>query len=784
MAGKKVRFVASLVRLGLLASLLRAAAAQDQPKPAEPNQQPDAPVEVITDPTGAKLFAFKTNVAEGMDLTAFIKTASRYLNRPFTWSPPVKSQITGKKIQTTTEQLVPEKELLPFVETYLRIHDLAVVPVGPPDAEIFVVDAVNTAAFLRNYSKFVPYEELRDYKDRYILITTSIPVKYLGIDRIQSNIQRLQPQAAYGAALIPVPSTNSIIVTDFGPIVWKTAKLIEEMDQREKGLDPQLEIIPLENAGAEELQPLLEQLIQARTPGQVPGVPPGGIPGLSRDKPEPKIIADPRTNSLVVQAAEEDMKKIREMIQKLDSKVAAESGNILIYPLKHTVAKELSETLKEIAEGQRGSAAPAILGQPGQRGTVQRSSSDTEVQIVPDDPSNTLLIRGPKTKVQDMVKIIEELDKRKSQVLVEAAIVELSERAAASLAIELASFRISTGDATLPFGFTSFGLSQVVLAGGQPVRVPVGVPLGAVPGSLPPGLLTGVFRTSGTLFPVIITAVATDQKSNLLSMPSVLTNDNEGAQIRVADEVPTSTLSQLGAQTTAPNVTTTFGGYQSAELLLNISPHISAEEQHQYLRLDINFKVEAFTAAPDPRNQLPPPRISREITTVVNAPSESVVVIGGLTTDDDREVVSKVPILGDIPIIKYFFRSSTRDRTKRNLYLFLAPRILRDVDFHDLKTLSDQRKLEVARLEGQIFVVEPRFADRVEIKDGRYSLKDLQGSGAFDFPRYRSPTEPPAPGPGAPPPPAGEGGEKPPTPPTTPPGEPSPAPPPGERGGR
>jgi hypothetical protein len=233
-------------------------------------------------------------------------------------------------------------------------------------------------------------------------------------------------------------------------------------------------------------------------------------------------------------------------------------------------------------------------------------------------------------------------------------------------------------------------------------------------------------------------------------------------------------------------VTTTFGGYQSAELLLNISPHISAEEQHQYLRLDINFKVEAFTAAPDPRNQLPPPRISREITTVVNAPSDSVVVIGGLTTDDDREVVSKVPILGDIPIIKYLFRSSTRDRTKRNLYLFLAPRILRDVDFHDLKSLSDQKKVEVARLEGQIFVVEPRFAERVEIKDGRYTLKDIEGSGAFDFPRYRSPAEPtpkePPPGPGEPPPPPADGGEKPPA--APPPGEPGPAPPPGERGGR
>jgi general secretion pathway protein D len=702
------------------------------PKPDPSTDKPDEENGKETDkdkkPEDEHLYPFHTD-DRGVPLDRFINWASHALGIPFYWTSQARQQSKGpqKMVIVTEEMKIPRSVLLDFVRTALRVHKLALVPVGPKGAEFILIEHLDQPTIIQTRRVFVPASEIEKYKDSYIPIVTTVHVEHVNVQQIQTQIQRLNPTAtAYGAAIIPAPSENAFIIVDFGPEVYNLVRLIKEMDKEGIKFDQTLEIINLQFADPGEMETILSEILQDEgggLPGQ-PGVP-QQFPGGAKQPPAPKIIPDERANRLVVWAVPEDHKKIRELVDQLDTDVPPSTGRVTVYQLKNSVAEDLVETLKEIMEGSSGTSRRG--GGPTQ-GSLQTSTGSDKIDIVADKGANAVLIRGTKTRVTEVIEIIKELDVRKPQVLVEAAILELQHDNSIDLGVELGAFdaKDDLSNTFRPFAYTNLGLSVTTVSESGIFRVPL---VGNQ------GVIGGIFDGDGFLFPVLIRAFQAKGYTNLLSMPSVLTNDNQEATIRVARSVPYAQLNQ-GAPGQVS--TQTFGDYAEAPIELSISPHISSGD---YLRLEIRFLVEVFGVPSASNSSIPPPKTAREINTAVTVPNGATVVIGGLTLDDQTETTSQVPILGDIPILGFLFRSTSTRQQKNTLYLFLTPRILTDPQFRDLDEISTRKKAEIAALKGQVDLVDPEFGRRFRMLDPARTIEDVERTGVFDRPYIHSPLD-------------------------------------------
>lgn len=668
---------------------------------------------------------------DGLQIEKFIRWASQALGRPFIWAPSALQQAknNAKVVVITEEMKIPQSSLLDFVRFNLRVHDLALIPMGPPEARFILIENLQAPTLLKNNKKFVPQEELEKYKDSYVLIVTTITVKHVNVQQIQTQIQRLTPQATpYGTAIIPAPSENAFIVVDFGPEVYNLARLIREMDKQGTKFDQTLEIVNLQHASADEIEGMLTEILEESSASPRPGQP-GGIQGIGGPKQPPaaKIIPDDRASRLVVYATPDDHEMIRNLVKQLDTEIPASTGRVTVYPLKNTVAEDMVETLNEIMEGGSSSKSRSgPSGGPGQ-GSISTRGGGDGVDIVADKGSNALLIRGSKSQKSEVIEIIKKLDVRKPQVLVEAAIIELQHSNTLDLGVELGAFdgKDNLASTFRPFGLTNFGLSSVDLDPNNGLI--------RLPNTNSAGIVGGIFDGDGFLFPVLVEAFQAKGYTNLLSMPSILTNDNQEATISISRSVAVAQLNQGAAGQVS---TQTFGEYETAPIELTISPHISSDD---YLRLEINFLVEVFGAGGGAG--VPPPKTARNITTAVTVPNGATVVIGGLTLDEQTENTSQIPILGDIPILGALFRATTTQNQKNTLFLFLTPRILSDPKFRDLDDISTRKKAEIAALKGQVDLVDPEFGRRFRMLDRAKSIADVEATGAFDLPVIHSPTD-------------------------------------------
>ena len=298
-----------------------------------------------------------------------------------------------------------------------------------------------------------------------------------------------------------------------------------------------------------------------------------------------------------------------------------------------------------------------------------------------------------------------------------------------NLGVELATIDDPSDDSTRGFAATSFGLTQLVDEDGNPITGDnPGIPVGRLP--IPSnGIQTGLFRDNIFQIPALLSVLKTENDLRVLAMPRLLTNDNQQARFTVSQAFPVTEFT-----TTTGVVQQSFDEFEEAKTELKITPHISSAN---YLRLDIEQLIEVFTAAQiDP--SVPPPKTTREITTSITIPNHQTVVIGGLRSHNYRETVNKVPILGDIPILGYLFKNTSRTVSLNHIYIFCTPHILKESDFKDLYKISYDNKVELENLGGDIRQVDPdfvRYRTQQELYRERGRLESLY---MLD---YRSPTE-------------------------------------------
>jgi general secretion pathway protein D len=553
----------------------------------------------------------------------------------------------------------------------------------------------------------------------------------------------LQQLVSKDGDTIPYPP-DIIIVNDVGSNVHRLERLIDQLDSR--AASDEVRIIQVQYATAADVagtvQKLFEQKGGARpgsragAPAMVP--PPGGPVGEGVPMNQPgteggaggpvtfsQIIPDERTNKLIVVASPAAFERIQSMVRELDIPTAG-TERINVYPLENANAEEIASTLQTLAQGSASRPRtptpqpPPGVPRPG-GGASSAELFAGEVKISADKGTNSLVIIASQSDYRSLVRVIRELDKPRRQVFVEAVIMEVNLDRNNQFGLNLHSgYSLSTplGDGAGIVGtkYTSSGappsFSLVNLAN-------FGGFLAGLQGPVIPELKA--LGIDIPAFGVVLHALQQSSDVNVLSTPHILTSDNEEAEITVGQNVPFQagfTPSSLGAGLGAGGLGTGSGGVnpsllaglgglgslyapinrQNVELKLSVKPQINESD---YIRLTIAEQTEEI-ASTDP--VLGPTTAKRSAKTTVVAKDQETVVIGGIMQERTLESVSKVPILGDVPLLGHLFRETNTRKTKTNLLLFLTPYIIREQsDFRRIfERKMKERQQFVEQFYGQV----------------------------------------------------------------------------------
>jgi general secretion pathway protein D len=498
-------------------------------------------------------------------------------------------------------------------------------------------------------------------------------------DRIQTRVFKLthesaarvlptlRPLIAPNNSITAVDSSNTLVITDYASNLQRIAGIIQSIDQP-AGSEPVM--IPLHFASAIDAAQTINRLFADAVPGQ------------TDTGQRTNVVADARSNSLLVRTADPSrLAQVRRFAAMLDTPTR-DGGNIHVVYLKNAEAEKIAATLRAIYSGNTarpgatGTANPAGNG-VGLQGSTPAAEGESEPGIIQADAAtNSIIITAPDAIYNNLRAALEKLDTRRLQVYVEALVVELTASKAGEFGIQWQDLSGINQAGRQVIGGTNFG------GAGQNI-----IGISSNPTSAGPGLNLGVMNGTVTIGGVqilnlglLVRALQTDNNANILSTPTLLSLDNEEAKIVIGQNVPfiTGQYAISGAATTP----TPFQTIERKDvgLTLRIRPQISEGGQ---VRLQIYQEVSSIADATNIAGVITNKR-SIESTVLVN--DGQIIVIGGLIQDSTGGGVSKVPLLGDIPIIGGLFRQNTRSRTKTNLMVFLRPTVLRDAQRADAVT--------------------------------------------------------------------------------------------------
>lgn len=459
----------------------------------------------------------------------------------------------------------------------------------------------------------------------------------------QEAVTFLQPMVSKDGHLSAFGPGNLILMVDSSINIRKLHGLLQTIDteRTREGL----EIIYLKNASAENVATTVRQWLSGSE--SKPGAPPAATGGGSTTS----ILADQRLNALLVFGNETIKTAIRDLVAKLDVTPPEASSKVNVYYLENTDATEMAKVLDGVVKGITAQAAATAGAAP------QASPFDSgKVTITPDKASNSLVIMASPTDYNNLVQVIKKLDRRSKQVFVQVLIAEVSLDKSRELGLQTGLIGGGSPNSTL----TVAGLYDPLGTLGA-----IGTALGGLSATL--GLPSDL-----TASPLNITAVlkALDKKGllNILSTPNILTSDNKEAEINVGENVPFQ-----GSSSVSTGIQTTSIERKDIGINLKIKPQIS---EGDYIRMDINQEI---SAVKDSRGQaIDLVTTKRSAKTSIVVKDKETVVIGGLIQDTEEETVSKVPLLGDIPLLGYLFKTKSKARKKTNLMILLTPHIVKD----------------------------------------------------------------------------------------------------------
>lgn len=551
--------------------------------------------------------------------------------------------------------------------------------------------------------------------DNYVM--RIIPMQHIDSGEVTRSFRPFMSR--YGR-IIEIQQTNTIIVQDTGSNINRLVRLIEFIDV--PGHEESLQIIPVENTSAQELAQLLDQILQSSGPQNIRRARPRGeggappAPGGRSGEAISRIIAEPRTNSIIAMANASGARQLRELIAKLDVEVTRQGdGRIHVYYLNHGDAENLAETLNSLIASSGGGARTSRQT----RGGVEEEDRvfNENIKITADRSNNALVVTASPTDYMTIREVIAQLDIPRDQVYVEGLMMETNVSRERGFGISVIG-AYGTGG-TQKAGFTG-GQSDLFDLLTNNITSLGGLFVGGGAGStitqdLPNGQTIEIQSVNA-----LLTAVATNTDTNVLATPQILALDNTEAIFEVGETIPT-----LERATDPSGSSTVSTSQQKVALTLKITPQINRVTR--FVRLAIDQKIEDFSS-----RQLPDGLRSQGIATTTRSAVTSVVVrdrdtiaMGGLMRDRETYRESKVPLLGDVPVLGWLFRNTRREVTKVNLLFFLTPRILANYQRDNAENVQDVLARRAHHLKSSLGADDP-FATTVK---GVYDKAEQQAQG-------------------------------------------------------
>lgn len=673
-----------------------------------------------------------SDAPEGVSLRQFIKICQVNTARNFTIdasNQQAASELDRKKLLLYGSKRIRKTDFYSFFQTMMKINGFVCVQQGAGDLAVIVITPLNatTQSQVKANTLFVEMEDVNQFEDQPgVYITTVVPMRYAQAQNLGTNLRTALSGAGAGAgqdSFMPLQQENALLIQGFGPFVAWAVRLVQILDVEPEVPKPEFAKITLQEASAVEIAQLLQDLLEDTGGPEVrrTSTRGGDNAAVAAQQIETRILPVERDNSLVITASAENMDHIKGLLAKLDTVLEIPETNFRVYVLKNISAEDLAEDLQEFLNRTQQAEEQAAR-QSGAAGSQTRRLGEQRVVLVSQEETNSLLITATRTKWAELQRLLDRLDERQPQVLIETALIEVTEDFTRDIGLEFASVDPPTGSAATGFGFTSVGISTLIDTDND------NLPDTRIPPTTSTGLTAGILDGADFGLPFLIAAAQSSSNANILSIPSILVTNNRVARVESKDEIPTTQL-----QTTqGVGTTETFAGYEEAGITMEITPSISGRN---YLRLGISLEISAFRGTFS-GGTIPPARATRKLETTVYLPDGATMWIGGVIRDDLLEDETGLPWLSDIPVFGWIFGRNTKNNIKTTLYFFCTPRIMDD--FQELADLSETGKARAAEVIGldRVRRVDPsfNFEDPLDV-----ILEDSGESGVIDLNSFSNP---------------------------------------------
>ncbi len=595
------------------------------------------------------------------DVHSLIETVANATGRNFVVDPRVSGRVT-----VISTRPVNAEKLYEMFLSVLQVHGFSAIPAG--SLTKIVPD------FAAKQGPVPLFDGAPESRDQ--LVSQVIPIINVPADPL---VQILRPMVPQEGQLASNPASNSLLVTDRVANIQRLIEIIKLIDVPDR---EEVDVVNLQQASAGDV-------VQTLSPLQQNGA---------------QLFSDERTNSILISGDQAFRNRVRRLIDKLDSPIES-GGNTRVVFLHYADATEIAAIISDADIGavatasssvERASPRPVLEEGDGEfenedtqnndrgfRSTAIAQTGGSRVSIKTDPNTNSLIITAPPAEMANLLAIIKRLDIRRPQVMVEAVIAEVSEDNIRELGI---NFIVDGSDSNGPAGFSNLNGATGRLAG----------TINSAGAGLPTALDTGVSFALGNFaggdidFGLLFNAIASDSDNNILSTPTIVTLDNEEAEIVVGTNVPFITGQQLSTNNDNPFQTIER---QDVGLRLKVKPQINEGDT---IKLELEQEVSSVnatsvTGASDITTS------TRSINTTVLVEDGQTLVLGGLNDDMITDVIEKVPLLGDIPVVGRLFQYKSKTKSKKNLVIFLHPVILRDAETANRISSSKYDELRTRR---------------------------------------------------------------------------------------
>jgi general secretion pathway protein D len=593
------------------------------------------------------------------DIREVAATIGQITHKNFIIDPRVQGRVTVISSKPISADAVYAAFL-----SVLEVHGLSAVPAGSMTKIVPALEARQMPGSA--YNKGTPGDAV---------VTQVVQINNVSSAQL---VPVLRPLMSAEAQLAAYPPSNMLIISDRAGNLTRLLDIIQRIDLPTSS---EVEVIPLQNASASDVAQVITSLMQNTQQGAEAG-------------PPLKVVADTRTNSIIMSGDTNGRLRVRTLIARLDS--PTETGNTQVIYLRYAKAKDIADELKTfLTDLQKQSGGTAA-------GT---SSSQPTVSLIPDERTNSLVITAPPKVMRSVQDVISKLDIRRAQVLVQAIEAELTSDKSAQLGVTWAAASANTGVGITDFSNTGpsiGGLAQQILTATN-ANSSGGLTATSSGITIPQGMTLGVGKivSGGFSFAALLNALAGDSDTNILSTPSIVTLDNQEADIKVAQQVPfvtgQYTNASSGANTGGSAVINPFQTVQRQDvgLELKITPQIN---EGNSILMKIDQTISNLTGSSVGGQ---PVTNTREIKTSVMAQDGEIIVLGGLLDHQLTESEQHVPILGSIPLIGNLFKYRSTSAKKSNLMLFIQPSILRSTEAADYYTGQGYKYLRELQLQNQ-----------------------------------------------------------------------------------